>query len=117
MTGRPVSEQAFLVLTALAEEPLHGYAIVKAVAGLTDDRVQLSVGTLYGVLDRLCADGLAERDRDELHQGRQRRYYRLTDTGAKALAGEAERLAANVRAATEKLRLRGLRPQTAGGPS
>jgi DNA-binding PadR family transcriptional regulator len=115
MTARPVSEQAFLVLTALAEEPLHGYAIVKAVGDLTEERVRLSVGTLYGVLDRLTADGLVERDRDELHQGRQRRYYRLTDTGAKALASEADRLAANVRAATEQLRLRGLRPRTAGG--
>ncbi|MDQ1645436.1 MAG: hypothetical protein QOJ50_1620 [Cryptosporangiaceae bacterium] len=112
---RPLSEQAFLVLTALAEEPLHGYAIVKSVGELTGDRVRLSVGTLYGVLDRLVADGLVERDRDEVHQGRQRRYYKITDTGAGALSDEAERLAANVRVATERLRLRGLRPSIAGG--
>src|SRR4051794_11642726 len=94
MSPRPITEQAFLVLTALAEEPLHGYAVVKAVAELTDERVRLSVGTLYGVLDRLTADGLVARDRDELHQGRQRRYYRLTDDGANTLAEEAARLAA-----------------------
>ena len=116
VTQRPLSEQAFLVLTALADVPLHGYAVVKSVAELTGGRVQLSVGTLYGVLDRLTADGLVERDRDEVHQGRQRRYYRITDQGAGALAEEAERLAANVRAATERLRLRALpRPSTAGG--
>jgi DNA-binding PadR family transcriptional regulator len=112
---RPISEQAFLVLTALTDEPLHGYAIVKAVGELTEEHVRLSVGTLYGVLDRLAADGLVERDRDETHQGRQRRYYRLTDDGAAALAAEAERLAANVRAATRRLHQRGLRPAHAGG--
>ena len=34
--------------------------------------MRLRVGTLYGVLDRLVADGLAERDREEVHQGRLR---------------------------------------------
>ena len=115
MTAKLISEQAFLVLTALADQPLHGYAIVKAVAELTEERVRLSVGTLYGVLDRLTADGLIQRDGDELHQGRQRRYYRLTDAGATALGEEAARLAANVRIATERLHQRGLRPAQAGG--
>jgi DNA-binding PadR family transcriptional regulator len=115
MTPRTLSEQAFLVLTALAEEPLHGYAIVKAISELTDERVRLSVGTLYGVLDRLTADGLVIRDRDELHHGRQRRYYRLTDDGAGALAGEVARLSANVRAASERLRHRGAIPTSAEG--
>ncbi len=98
------------MLTALAEQPLHGYAIVAAVRELSDGRVQLRVGTLYGVLDRLVADGLAERDREEIHQGRLRRYYRLTDTGVRALAIEVNRMAANVRAASGALRARGLNP-------
>ena len=54
-----MSEQTFLVLTALAEEPLHGYAIVQAVEQLSEGRMVLRVGTLYGVLDRLVADGFA----------------------------------------------------------
>ena len=99
-----MSEQMFLVLTALAERPLHGYAIVKAVDELSEGRQQLRVGTLYGVLDRLVADGLAELDREEVHQGRLRRYYRLTEDGVGALAEETRRLTANVRAATSVLR-------------
>jgi DNA-binding PadR family transcriptional regulator len=112
---RAVSEQVFLVLTALAEEPKHGYAIVQSVQALTDGRVQLPVATLYGLLDRLVADGLAERDREEVHQGRLRRYYKVTDNGLQALADEAARLAANVRAATAVLKSHGIRPALAGG--
>jgi DNA-binding PadR family transcriptional regulator len=104
-----MSEQAFLVLTALAEQPLHGYAIVRAVEGLSEGRVRLRVGTLYGVLDRLVAEGLAEREREEVHQGRLRRYYRLTDGGVRALSAEVARLSANVRAASSVLRARGAR--------
>ncbi len=102
-----MSEQVFLVLTALAEEPLHGYAIVRAVDGLSEGRMRLRVGTLYGVLDRLVAEGLAERDREEVHQGRLRRYYRLTDAGVRALSAEVARLSANVRAASSVLEARG----------
>ncbi|NUT46571.1 MAG: helix-turn-helix transcriptional regulator [Saccharothrix sp.] len=102
-----MSEQVFLVLTALAEEPLHGYAIVRAVGTLSEGRTRLRVGTLYGVLDRLVAEGLAERDREEVHQGRLRRYYRLTDAGLRALSAEVARLSANVRAASSVLRARG----------
>ena len=108
-----LTEQAFLILTALVGAPRHGYGIVGEVATLSGGRVRLKVGTLYGVLDRLVADGLIERDREEIADGRLRRYYRLTDPGALALRAEAERLAANVAAATE--RLRGWRPAPAGG--
>lgn len=101
-----MSEQTFLVLTALAEQPMHGYAVVQAVEAVSEGRTRLSVGTLYGVLDRLVADGLAERDREEVHQGRLRRYYRLTDAGVRALSAEVARLRSNVRAATAVLRAR-----------
>ena len=80
----------------------------------SDGRVQLRVGTLYGVLDRLVADGLAERDREEIHNGRLRRYYRLTDAGIDSLVAEVERMTANVRAASGVLRNHGVRPAAGG---
>ncbi|MFB9930432.1 PadR family transcriptional regulator [Amycolatopsis halotolerans] len=107
MTERGMSEQVFLILTALADEPKHGYGIVQAVEKLSENRVRLRVGTLYGVLDRLVADGWAERDKEEIHQGRLRRYYRLTDLGGRVLAEQARRLAANAAAADSVLRARG----------
>ena len=110
-----MTEPAFLLLTALVDEPRHGYGIVHAVAELSGGRVQLKVGTLYGVLDRLVTDRLVELDREEVHHGRVRRYYRLTESGAGALEAEAARLAANVKNARERLRARHGRPQAAKG--
>ncbi|MEV0382618.1 PadR family transcriptional regulator [Nonomuraea sp. NPDC050643] len=100
----------FLAMTALADEPRHGYGIVQEVDRLSEGHVQLKIGTLYGVLDRLSAAGLIELDREEAQQGRLRRYYRLTDDGAKTLREEAARMAATAKAATARLRAR-----TAGG--
>ncbi|MEV7228001.1 PadR family transcriptional regulator [Polymorphospora sp. 2-325] len=108
-----MTEQAFFILTALVGEPRHGYGIVSEVADLSDRRVDLRVGTLYGVLGRLVDDGLVELDREEPHQGRLRRYYRITERGGDALAAEAARQAANARAATRRLRAH--RPAGAGG--
>jgi PadR family transcriptional regulator PadR len=113
MTDRPMTEPAFLVLTALAGTPRHGYGIVGEVAQLSQGRIQLKIGTLYGVIDRLVGEGLVEPDREEVWQGRLRRYYRLTEDGGRALAQEAHRQAANARAAQG--RLRAWRPDLAGG--
>ncbi|RBQ17305.1 PadR family transcriptional regulator [Spongiactinospora rosea] len=99
-----MTEPAFLVLTALVGEPRHGYGIVREVEELSDGRVQLKIGTLYGVLDRLTAEGLVEFEREEVQQGRLRRYYRITEPGAAALAAEAARLAGHAEAARARLR-------------
>ncbi|WP_329460213.1 PadR family transcriptional regulator [Streptomyces sp. NBC_01497] len=98
-----MTQAAFFVLTALADEPRHGYGILQEVDELSEGSVRLRVGTLYGVLDRLSGDGLIVLDREEVQQGRLRRYYRLTDEGAAALTEEAARMAAGARAATERM--------------
>ena len=108
-----MTEPAFFILTALVGGPRHGYGIVGEVAELSSGRVDLKVGSLYGVLDRLVGDGLVELDREEAHQGRLRRYYRVTGRGRDALAEEAARQAANARAAARQLNAH--RPATSGG--
>jgi PadR family transcriptional regulator, regulatory protein PadR len=102
MTG-----QAFFVLTALADGPRHGYGIVREVTELSQGRVKLKIGSLYGVLDRLTTDGLIEPDREEAHDGRLRRYYRLTLDGRRALAEEAGLRAATARVVRARLGLSG----------
>ena len=102
MTG-----QAFFVLTALADGPRHGYGIVGEVAELSQGRVKPKIGGLYGVLDRLAAEGLIEPDREESHDGRLRRYYRLTSGGRRALAQEADLRAATARVVRLRLGLAG----------
>jgi PadR family transcriptional regulator len=112
MAGKPMTGQAFFVLTALAGGPRHGYGIVGEVAELSGGRVQLKIGSLYGVLDRLSAEGLIEADREEAHEGRLRRYYRLTRDGQRVLAAEAEVHAAAASAVRARLGLTG--PAAAG---
>jgi DNA-binding PadR family transcriptional regulator len=104
-------EPTFLILTALVEGPRHGYGIIQEVTGLSEGRVSLLPGTLYTALDRLTAGGQVELEREEVVDGRLRRYYRLTDEGRRVLEGEAARLRQLATAA--ETRLRRLRPRTA----
>src|SRR5687768_14724178 len=106
----PMREPTFWILTALAAEPRHGYGVIQEAAALSGGRVRLQAGTLYAALDRLAAEGLVEVDREELVDGRNRRYYRLTEPGATALGAEAERLRSSLDAATAQLRRFGLGP-------
>ena len=104
MAGKPMTGQAFFVLTALADGPRHGYGIVGDVAEMSGGRVELKIGGLYGVLERLAVEGLIEPDREEAHDGRLRRYYRLTRDGRRALGEEAELRAATARVVRARLR-------------
>lgn len=110
MTSAEMREPTYLVLTALAERPLHGYAVIREVESISAGRVRLRAGTLYGALDRLVAEGLVATAGEEVVDGRLRRYYALTDAGTAALADEARRLEAR---AGEALRRLGLRPEPA----
>jgi DNA-binding PadR family transcriptional regulator len=107
VAGKLMTGQAFFVLTALADSPRHGYGIVREVAELSQGRVRLKIGSLYGVLERLADDGLIEPDREEAHDGRLRRYYRLTSDGRSALAEEAELRAVTARVVRVRLGLAG----------
>lgn len=107
MSQGPLHEPTFLILTALAAGPQHGYGVMTDVAEISDGRVRLRAGTLYAALDRLTTDRLVEADREEIVDGRLRRYYRLTPDGTRVLAAETERLRANVAVAARRLRLAG----------
>ncbi|MET8361589.1 PadR family transcriptional regulator [Micromonospora sp. NPDC005171] len=115
----PLREPTFLILTALAGEPLHGYGIIGEVAALSQGRLSLRPGTLYGALDRLVDAGLVEVHQEEIVDGRLRRYYRLSPAGGTTLGEEADRLRRNVEAATARLRDRSRSPRavprTVGG--
>jgi DNA-binding PadR family transcriptional regulator len=87
-----MTEPAYFILAALLDGALHGYGIIKRAEEQSGGRVRLAVGTLYGALDRLSAGGLIEPDREEIVDGRPRRYYRITDEGARAVTQEAERM-------------------------
>jgi len=84
----------FFVLAALRAGPLHGHAISKSIKELSGGRVQPSVGTLYGILERLNERGVIAVDREEVVNGRNRRYFRITDEGRTLVEAEARRMQA-----------------------
>ena len=105
MGMRAMQEATFLILTALAAGSQHGYGIITDVGEISGGRVRLRPGTLYTALDRLRADGLIGVDREEIVDGRLRRYYRLTPAGTRRLGAEAARLQAHAAAARARLDL------------
>jgi len=84
-----LNEQRFLVLTALAGGPLHGYGLVEQIVELTDGRERPRPGSLYHGLDKMREQGLVAVEREEVVAGRLRRYYTLTSAGRETLASEA----------------------------
>ena len=103
---KPLSEPVVLILTSLASAPKHGYALLKDVEQLSDGRVQLSTGTLYGAIRRLLDDRWIERFELE-DTSREKQAYRLTARGRAQLNSEIIRLRDLLHCATTRLGLKG----------
>jgi DNA-binding PadR family transcriptional regulator len=86
-----LSEPVLLVLLSLAEQPRHGYSILKDIESMSGGRVLLSTGTLYGALQRLLDNNWIERVEEE-DAPRDRRTYKLTSRGRRNLQAEIERM-------------------------
>jgi DNA-binding PadR family transcriptional regulator len=95
-------EPTYFILAALQDEPLHGYAIIKRAETLSQGRVKLATGTLYTALDRLAGEDYVHVVREEVVNGRSRRYYALTPDGQTVLRAEAAHLAAAARVVTDR---------------
>jgi DNA-binding PadR family transcriptional regulator len=91
MESLPVTEPVLLILLSLVEQPRHGYAILRDTEEMSDGRVRLSTGTLYGALRRLLEDGWIERFKEQ-DRSRGRQAYRLTASGRRNLQMEVNRL-------------------------
>jgi len=101
----PLQEATFFILLSLAQTPKHGYAILLDVTQLSDSRLQLSTGTLYGALRRLLAQGWIARydEASEVVNGRPRKAYRITDLGQKILNADVARMQDLITAVQGKL--------------
>lgn len=102
----PLTPVVFHILVALAGGPGHGYAVAQEVERVTDNRVRMGPGTLYGALQRMRDDGLIEEAENPGEEGAhadRRRYYGLTALGRDALRAEAGRLARAVDLARARL--------------
>jgi len=104
----PLTETTYFILLSLSPKPKHGYAIMKDVQALSENRIVLSTGTLYGALKRLLDHGWIVRLEDAEPKGnvRDRKVYKLSQQGRNMLKDEIARLnkllsAANQRVARE----------------
>lgn len=91
----PLTPLAFQVLLAIADEPRHGYAIIREVGDRTDGLIQLRSGTLYTLLQRLIEEEWIHESGDRPRpdeDDERRRYYALTALGRSVLGAEARRL-------------------------
>lgn len=90
----PLREPTFYILLALSPGPKHGYAILKNVEELSQGRVLLGTGTLYGAIKRLLDRGWIRRVDDPIPNStdRQRKVYNLTEQGRRVLSSEVERM-------------------------
>jgi len=99
MESLPLSEPVLLILMSLAGQPRHGYSILKDVERMSNGRVVLSTGTLYGAIRRLLEDDWIERF-EERETSRGRQPYRLTSHGRRNLQLEVDRMKQLTRLAT-----------------
>lgn len=83
----PLSETMHYILLAL-REPLHGYAVMQKIEGMSNGSVVLAPGTLYGAIENLKKHGWIEPIGDS---GR-RKVFMITAEGAAILKVEQERL-------------------------
>lgn len=83
----PMTETAFYILLALTE-PRHGYGITKFVAELTDNRIKLGSGTVYGTLTKMQKDDLI----DIYDDSDKKIVYEITDSGREVLRAEISRI-------------------------
>ncbi len=88
-----------LVLTVVAHEPMHGWAIGQRLRQMSCDVLQVSPGSLYPALHKLEQQGLIKAAWKESESNRRAKFYSLTRRGRKALSQEAaqwERLTAAI---------------------
>jgi DNA-binding PadR family transcriptional regulator len=94
----PLKHATYQILLALGDgEAMHGYAIMQAVAAMTDGRHTILPGTMYAALARMVDEKLVEESaprEDEPSGGPPRRYYKRTSFGRAVARAESERLRA-----------------------
>jgi transcriptional regulator len=81
-----------LVLKILSRRPgLHGYAIMTAIGGISEDVLRAEEGSLYPALHRMEEAGWIHAEWVKKESGRRARIYELTAEGKRQLGEEESR--------------------------
>lgn len=100
-----LSQSEFYILLSLAIKSRHGYEIMKQVEHDSAGKTQMGPGTLYGSIKRLLKSEMIEEIPGD---DPRRKYYAITDEGARALSLELERYEETVKLAKRANLLNGL---------
>jgi len=79
-----------LVLRTLQRAPMHGYGIATRLKQLSEGVLDVGQSSLYPALQRLLLNGWVKAEWGASENNRRARYYTLTPSGRKQLAGERE---------------------------
>ena len=90
MSAEPLTPAVFHVLHALADGPLHGYAVMRRVED--ESGLRMGPGTVYGTLQRLEDRGLVRDEGEDRSDPRRRSRFGLTADGRAALGHEVRRI-------------------------
>jgi PadR family transcriptional regulator PadR len=85
------------VMKLLKRRAMYGYELVTEVAKRSDGVLRLGQSTLYPLLYNLEAQGLVRSEWQSADTGRDRKYYSLTDEGARRLERDMSQWEALVR--------------------
>jgi transcriptional regulator len=92
-----------LVLRTVAQGPIHGYGIARAIRAGTGSAIQVEAGSLYPALQRLELKGLLAAKWEVSERNHRTRIYKLTPMGRKRLRAEVSRWEDFVRAVGQVL--------------
>jgi DNA-binding PadR family transcriptional regulator len=99
----PLTPLSLGILLALAEEDLHGYAILKSIEQDGGVHIRPGTGTLYAALQRMMDEGLILSAESQEESGdSRRRYYAISPLGRVVAQAELKRLATLVELGIEK---------------
>lgn len=99
----PLPHLEYQILVSLADADLHGYAIVKQVAGRSEGTSAPSTGSLYLAIARLLKHGLIDEVEPGVSEGRRKRTYTLSAFGRAVAEAETTRLGELARLAQDRL--------------
>lgn len=89
MPNQALTEAVYYILLSLIE-PLHGYGIMQNVEKLSNGRVKLAAGTLYGAINTLLEKGWIAALSTQ--QSSRKKEYQITGIGKEILRCEIIRL-------------------------
>ena len=88
----PLTESYYYILLCLYNGPNHGYGIIQDTLDLTDQRLKIGSGTMYGAISNMMKKGWIIERIDQLNEYNRKRLYELTIEGRNILIEEIQRI-------------------------